>query len=216
MRYRPCDELLDVLAPAFEPCVMFGHACSGSATWDPARGYVPRGFLGALGSIEEVEVVIIVAEPGDPLPGESHEITGDLVTDIERVCHYAYDHLEGRRSQFHSNMRHLLDDIYPGLSLREQLRRVWITESVLCSAHVESGTIPRVSEEACVDRYLARQLALLPGRPHVPFGRKARERAGRRGLAVHPREFRALAPPGARTGSRNDAAQYISRRFPCH
>ena len=41
-------------------------ACDGTATWNPGAGYVPRGFIGALGAIDEVKVVILVAEFGDP------------------------------------------------------------------------------------------------------------------------------------------------------
>lgn len=208
MHYRPCDELLDVLAPAFWPCEMFDRACCGSATRDPTRGHVPRGFIGALGSLQAVEVVIIVAEPGDPLEGRRHVVKGNPVLEIETVCEEAYrvlDNPAGRGRQFHRNVRQLLDLIYPGMPLPDQLRRVWITESVLCSACKESGPITRACERACVDRYLARQLALLPGRPHVPFGNKSRDRAGLRGLLMaHPSSWPCLSarcPPSvARRG----------------
>lgn len=212
MRYRPCDELVEVLAPAFAPCAMLGRACTDSAKLDPTNGYVPRGFIGALGSLEDVEVVIIVAEPGDPLEGQRHDYKGDPVLDIDTVCEEAYrvlDNPVGRGRQFHRNVRHLLDLIYPRMPLPDQLRRVWITESVLCSAPVESGNIPREIEDACVDRYLAPQLALLPERPHVPFGNKARNRADRHGLAGGTPRFVALAPPGARRESREEAARWI-------
>jgi len=71
--FSPCAELRELLLPAYAPCTHFGGACKGVAKWDTGKGYAPRGFVGALGSLDEVELVLVAAEPGDPLPGETHE-----------------------------------------------------------------------------------------------------------------------------------------------
>lgn len=43
--------------------------------------------------------------------------------------------------QSHRNARVLFERCWPGLPLEQRLRRVWITESVLCSAEVSSGPV---------------------------------------------------------------------------
>lgn len=37
--------------------------------WEPAKGDVSRGFFGALGKLEEVELVMELAEPANPTEG---------------------------------------------------------------------------------------------------------------------------------------------------
>jgi hypothetical protein len=59
------------LRDAFAPCPAVGRQCR-DARWSPREGHVPRGFLGAIGQLSEVELVLVVAEPGDPLAGEDH------------------------------------------------------------------------------------------------------------------------------------------------
>ena len=66
MNYLPSQELIDVLEPAYAPCSGFSDKCRGVARWCPAAGHFPRGFIGAFGDLDEVKVVIVVAEPGDP------------------------------------------------------------------------------------------------------------------------------------------------------
>lgn len=225
MRYLPCDELVEVLAPAFKPSDMLADKCRCLAKWDPARGFVPRGFIGALGSLEDVEVVIIVAEPANPLPGENYVPWGDPVAYIEAVCRSAYKHLEKPAKAFHSNLRHLLNCIYPEMSssLPDQLRRVWITESVLCSAQKAAGDVPGRTERHCVDNYLRPQLKLLSELPQVPFGGKAQRRTRRaqrrtdsEGLADGTPNFGALASRRAAAVAereREEAAQWIRGRL---
>src|SRR4051812_46161146 len=64
--------LKSVLAAAFQPCPGFSGACS-AMRWNPAAGHVPRGFFGATGTLEEVRLVLILSEPGDPGIGERHD-----------------------------------------------------------------------------------------------------------------------------------------------
>jgi hypothetical protein len=80
-------------------------------------------------SIEDVEVVIIVAEPGNPLPGQGHVVTGDPVANLEAVCRDAYGVLESPVGTWQAAVPWQLNLIYPGMSLAGQVRRVWITES---------------------------------------------------------------------------------------
>ena len=56
MTYTPVQEFVEILQPAYR-CSSFDGACKGTATWKPNFGYVPRGFVGALGSIDEVKPV---------------------------------------------------------------------------------------------------------------------------------------------------------------
>lgn len=67
MNYAPAKELARILRPAYRPCPGFELGCKSVARWKPEKGHVPRGFVGALSSRKEVEVVLVVAEPGDPL-----------------------------------------------------------------------------------------------------------------------------------------------------
>jgi hypothetical protein len=54
--------------------------------WAPEEGHVPRGFCGATGSPEDVRLVVVSAEPGDPHESEAHSKTAPL----DSVNEYAY------------------------------------------------------------------------------------------------------------------------------
>jgi hypothetical protein len=215
-RYRPCDELVEVLAPSFGPCIEFTRACAGFARWHPGTGYVPRGFIGALGSLDEVDAVLILAEPADPKPGERYELDTDPVAAIEDVCRFVFSCFDQRVSPFHQYVREVLDAAYPGEPLDRQLRRVWITESVLCSAERPTAAVPRLCEDACIRNYLGAQLALLPGRVVIPFGAKARQRTGRHDIDFEEGQFHAFGLPIANRpearASRAAAAELIRNR----
>jgi uracil-DNA glycosylase len=69
-----------------------------------------------------------------------------------------------------------LNMCWPGQGFDEQMRRTWITESVLCSAKKEGGHVPvRVGKE-CRRNYLERQLALFPSAVVAALGSKAANR----------------------------------------
>jgi hypothetical protein len=165
--------------------------------WKPARGYVPRGFCGALGNLSEVELVLIVAEPGDPLKGETYPVDSPEAA-LEAVCEYVYVCFDSHKDQYHKNIRYILDHCWPKLAFSEQMRRTWITESTLCSAEKECGPVPTAVSQYCVNSYLWKQLSLLPHAIIATLGEKAKKRT------AHPepalvREFihaRAAAPPG--------------------
>jgi hypothetical protein len=71
MPLLPAPELMAKLLLAYQPCAAFGGECPKNR-WDPAHGHVSRGFLGAIGSLREVRLVLLTAEPGDPLEGERY------------------------------------------------------------------------------------------------------------------------------------------------
>ena len=70
--------------------------------------------------------------------------------------------LQDRVTLFHCNVRYIPDLCFPHQSFEEQLRRTWRTNSVLCSAQVEGGSILRPIEDICIQTYLRKQLALMP------------------------------------------------------
>lgn len=194
----PATELIENLLPAYSPCPAFQRECV-SARWCPEAGFVPRGFLGAIGSMRDVRLVLLTAEPGDPLATEIYH--GSPAEMLEQAYHFYYDLVarcrdsKDRNLIFHRNLRRILDLAWPGSSLEDQLRRTWITDSYLCSARIEGGSVPHAAEERCASDYLRRQLALFPPSGLViALGGKAKARAGRVGISAH-RVFSA-APPG--------------------
>ena len=64
----PNIEIIKVLSEAYSPCQSFGK-CK-EAQWLPEEGHIPRGFLGATGSVDEVEAIFVFAEPGHPMMNE--------------------------------------------------------------------------------------------------------------------------------------------------
>lgn len=190
--YRPAEEIAEILRPAYRPCDGFEGGCKGVARWDPASGNVPRGFVGAFGYLTDVEVIILLAEPGNPHSGETYSGSDKL----ETTCAYTFEALRQGQDLFHRNLRYLLGRLFPGLSLEDQLRRAWVTETYLCSAPREAGPVDRVAEKECATRYLARQLDLLRDRPVIALGGKAHGRARRVPAVRNLKKAYAVSPPG--------------------
>jgi hypothetical protein len=113
---------------------------------------------------------------------------------LETVCRYVYGCFESGKDYFHRNVRYILDQCWPGVPFSEQMRRTWITESTLCSARKEGGSIPASVHRFCVDSYLSKQLALLPNATIAALGGKARDRI--RHLRCQTLSVAAVAPPG--------------------
>jgi len=185
----PAAELLAVLRPSLEPCAEFDGACRGETRWAPERGHIPRGWIGATGSLAEVRLVLVTAEPGDPADGEGS--AGAKPDEALRSHHdFAYAALEadnlrrgGRAVPFQRNLRLLIDYCWPGLAFREQMRSTWILPTVLCSASVSGAPMPRLVEQACGVRYLFPQMRLLNSAFVIALGGKAKERLQRAGFA---------------------------------
>lgn len=188
----PCKEMRGVLLAAYEPCPSFKGDCV-TMRWQPDRGHVPRGFCGALGKPQGVGLVLIVAEPGDPHGGESYSAKTTAEELLSKTTQYAYQCYESGKDLFHRNVRYILDLFWPGMTFSEQMRRTWITESVLCSAKMEGGSVPEQASQSCVDRYLRPQLRILNDCSILALGRKAERRTS--GMPnVTP--VAAAAPPG--------------------
>jgi hypothetical protein len=178
--------LLAVLEPAYRPCAHFSGACS-AMRWAPEQGHVPRGFCGATGALEDVRLVLVMAEPGNPHAAERH-------TGIRSAMEYTEHAFRTGADKFHRNVRALLDLCFTGLSFDEQIRRTWITESVLCSASREGASVPAASWRACGTSFLRAQLSLMPDAVVVALGAKARDRLATLGVAAI--DAGAAAPPG--------------------
>lgn len=186
----PHPELQKVLLPAYAPCAGFG-SCP-EAVWNPAIGHVPRGFLGACGALTEVRAIMVFAEPGGVYPTDHYDETlspqhllAATVVETGRIMATSQD-------QFHRNVRWFIDQILPGQDFATQLRGVWLTEGRLCSVLQEIGGR---KDRSCANRYLARQIALMPQAVVIGFGNKAQ--AYLSALKIDHCAARALAPPGA-------------------
>ena len=114
----------------------------------------------------------------------------------ERDC-YANQAFESGEELFHKNIRLILEMCWPDIPFDQKMRRVWITESVLCSASKSGGSVKTSVSRACGRRYLVPQLDLFPTALVVALGAKARKRL--RAVGVHDflNDVWAVAPPGA-------------------
>ncbi|MCP2067584.1 UNVERIFIED_ORG: hypothetical protein J2Y84_002910 [Pseudomonas reinekei] len=191
---KPFGELLSIVEPAYAPCSNFTGACS-SLAWAPEKGHVPRGFLGATGTAGEVELVLVFAEPGDPHFTDRHET-------METALEYTYQCMKNGTDLFHRNVRYILDLCFPEEPFDCQLRKTWMTESLLCSAPKEGGSVKASAWRACSACYLNPQLELLSQALVVALGSKAQSRLKSIGIPFFAAG--AAAPPGCNfSGARN-------------
>lgn len=188
------SELRAVLAPAYR-CAAFDNACKAMRD-DPVHGLFPRGYAGATGSLSDIALVLVVAEPGEPPRGAKPQPLADPDTLVNVIGTNVGNAFENSKSAFHRNVRYIIDQCWPGLAYPEQMRRTWITEGVLCSAEVTTGPVPKIVEKECATRYLSKQLALLPDAFVIAIGGKARSRIKLTGGKPHASVF-AAGLPGA-------------------
>ena len=209
----PNEKLVEILRPAYRPCRGFKAGCSGVARWAPTEGHVPRGFVGALGGLEEVQVVILLAEPGDPHGLETYRGQDSL----EQACEYTFKVLNEGTDLFHRNLKYLLNGLFPRLPLKYQLKKAWITETYLCSAPNETGPVPATAEKECASRYLVQQLELFDGLPVIALGGKAYTRAKRVTGVGNLKKAYSVGPPGCNhrpaRPSWDDAAEWARAMF---
>lgn len=172
------------------PCENFG-TCT-EARWSPTSGHIPRGYVGAFARAEDVQLIVVFAEPGDPHEGESY--SDDLAPDalIESPLNHAYLSFRDGRDQFHRNLRWFLDQVFPGLSFDQQLRHTWLTEGRLCSFDAELGGR---RDFICAQTFLSAQVAMMPNAFVVTAGTKASDYVRR--LGIPHQSCYAFAPPGA-------------------
>ena len=217
MNYLPSQELLDVLEPVYAPCPGFSDKCRGVARWCPAAGHFPRGFIGAFGDLDEVKVVIVVAEPGDPFSGDrsGHDVSPCEL--MAQTCRATFENYDEGKNLFHRNVRFLLNRIFGVMSLEEQMVRTWITESMLCSAPEEAGNVPSKVTRECGERYLAKQLVLLNRCPIIALGRKAQRRVkylknADPALSERVIDAYAAAPPGCYRKPARSSWEHAARK----
>ena len=178
--------LRTILKPAYAPCPGFSGACA-SMRWSPESGHVPRGFYGALGNVSEVRLVMVLAEPSDPGGDEIH-------SGIDSAFSYAEQCYLGGGGQGHTNTMSIIGRCFPGLPPQEAMRKVWITESVLCSAKTPGVKVDRACEQLCVSTYLEPQLRLFPNATVAAMGSKAYKRLKKHVPDIV--ECGAVFPPG--------------------
>ncbi|MBD1193118.1 hypothetical protein [Vulcanococcus sp. Clear-D1] len=181
------SSLLKLLQQAWSPCPLLESSCK-SIKFCPSKGFAPRGICGANGKPEEVELILIFAEPGDPHESESFSSLDDSIRYTEE-CYRSQTDL------FHKRVRLILDMCFPGLTFDQQLCKSLLTDSVLCSAEKESGTIPIGIEKACVTNYLLEEIKLFPNAVVCALGGKSQRRLRKVGFNQYVSAFSA-APPG--------------------
>jgi|TARA_B100000315_G_scaffold247561_1_gene276416 hypothetical protein len=177
--YLPCEELLEILKPAYVPCKNFDGICKDKIIgWNPSTGNVPRGYCGAFGDIKDVKLVLVVAEPSNPKDDEKYTSSNDNDY-VFQVSKYVFDCYNDNRSPMHKNVRYIINKCFPDItSFEEQLKKVWITETVLCSANQSTGKIDGECAKACVSTYLEKQLELLSHAYVILLGGKSHQRVG--------------------------------------
>ena len=224
MNIYPNDELIEILAEAYNPrcphIESHGGQCPDSK-WEPETGHIPRGFLGATGTVKDVQVVMVLAEPGRPQDCERYEDGLDPVEVVKRSVQFVYDCYRRKRDHIHCYTRQFLDRLYPELSFEQQLKHVWITETRLCSLETPGEQVPRRYYEFCEDKYLARQLELLSHATIIAFGTQKAQPSVRRiakrvRLHTPPIEAHALAPRNRRAAreSWERALRSVPKRAP--
>jgi hypothetical protein len=181
MNAVPLPAIATILLPAYSPCGGFSGTCQ-TMRWAPQEGHVPRGFCGATGDPRRVQLVLIVAEPGDPHPFESYPTSPPEA--VLRSTHaYAYSCFRDGKDLFHRNVRKILDLCLPGRSFEEQMQVAFISESILCSARAEGAAVSAAIATECRHRHVERQLDAFPNAAIVALGSKASKRlSGRAGV----------------------------------
>lgn len=170
----PTREIVRVLERAY-PCAGFEESCR-ELVWDPGAGHLPRGYGGATGTADDVRVVLVTSPPGEPDTDEALDPDAGPLPTIDAICRRTYLDLTRGRDQYHRNLRYILDLIFPGAGLEEQLRRTWLTRSVLCSAATAGEDIPAAASLACRLNYLDRELEVFANARVVALGMAARRR----------------------------------------
>jgi hypothetical protein len=209
---KPCPELTRVLAKAYPTCPNLKGPCK-QVTCVSDDGLVPRGYSGAFGTARNVRLVLVLAEPGTPQPGtQSQSVDGDPAKVVANIATGVRDAFETGATAFHRNVRSILDACWPNLQFAEQMKRTWITESVLCSAAKSCSGFSREVESACATMYLSPQLQALSGAFVVCLGGKAARRLRTAGLRY---DVKAAAPglPGGNTERSKKTWLRLGKRF---
>ena len=206
-------ELAQCLAPAYR-CAALDGACKGMR-YRPEHGLFPRGYAGATGSLSDVELVLCIAEPGEPPTNPPPLLDVQAIALPALLAAHVAEAFRSRKSPFHRNVGTLLDCCFPNQSFEERLRRTSITEGVLCSAAKTTGRVPLAVERECASRYLSAQLELLPDAFVVALGRKAERRLKLAGRVPNAAVV-AAGPPGGNSKKAKPSWQAAGRAFQEH
>jgi hypothetical protein len=183
--------------------------------WHPHKGHIPRGFCGATGVLDEVQLLLVCAEPGNPHPHESHGQLSHPDGYFDSAYDYAWECFALGKDQFHKNICNILNLCWPKKSFSEQMRHTFITDAVLCSAEQEGGYVPRNISSECIRRYLLKLIDKLPNALVVALGRKAQDRLRNAGVDNFLPAF-AAAPSGCNfrgaSESRKRIADIVKKR----
>lgn len=189
--------LRDIILPALCPCPNLNSACKKYCRWEPKNGHIPRGFGGATGSIDDIRLILVTAEPGKPADGEHYDGTPAemLKSHLELFNDAIRNDLSrrGRRTPFHRGLREILNCCWPKYKddIGAQMKCTWFTNSVLCSVGIPGGKVSVDVANSCTQTYLKRQIDALPRAYVIALGGKARDRLQRsavrmNGQAQHP------------------------------
>ena len=208
---KPCDELTEILIPAYAAEIADNPNCCASANSACScmkahfkNGLLARGYTGAFGKIEDVELVLVLAEPGNPTDYETvgkknpKHIIADSADEIFRKW------IAAGATPFHRNLQTILAECWKKSDCWNQtvsqspeiMRRTWITESVLCSAAGSTKRIEKSVEMECAKNFLLPQLLKIFQKSlHRPFivalGGKAAKRMEQSNIDF---DFKAAAP----------------------
>jgi len=196
----PNKDILNILREVHTPCphlakcnADWSHKVTNPLLWQPERGFVPCSFFGAFGEPDEVQLVIVIAEPSNnPLETFPADAKGpELLT---AVTENSYQHVVNGAEPYHQRLRRILELLLGSSSLPEQLRRTWVMSSVLCSIPKplsSTSEVPSGVEARCSSSYLFPALRLFRNAEVVALGTKAYNRLQR--LAQRPDAPEALA-----------------------
>ena len=118
---------------------------------------------------------------------------------VRRVVDFVYGTYVDRNGTVQCVVRWFLDRRFCGVDFDDQLRRVWITQSRLCSLDESGGSARNSLYFRCENDYLAAQLRLLPNVPIVAFGGKAHKVLRR----LNSRKAIEVPHPSARTSDKS-------------
>ena len=136
-------------------------------------------------------LVMVMAEPGFPLPDEVY--SGEPEEDLKVLLSSRY--LRLGENQFHRNILQFLDDVFPMFAgnVDELLKRVWLTQSRHCSIAQEIGNIRKSDRLICTEKHLLEQVKMFPNAIILLAGGKAKQV---KKLVRNSVECGAFAPPG--------------------
>ena len=201
-------DIENLLISAYAPCNNLINICD-TMIWNPEKGHVPRGFTGATGSSSDVLLVLVGAEPGNPHDSEKYITDGNPNLLINSKYNYTWECLENGKDLFHRNIRLILNKCFPSMSFKEQMKYTWITDSVLCSAQREGGSIQNRCASSCCKKYLLKEIELFQNAIVVALGGKADNRLKKVGYTKHFHAFSA-APPGCNYKRAKESWEKIS------